>query len=153
MITPSRHDEAIINRAQRVRVILLKQINHSGRWIPAPALFDSKGRVRRDHVRVKGRDAVHSEGGYFIEWRENGKRVKQSAGPDAFAAAELARRKQAELSAVRNGIIPAAPAAEPKPERVTLAAALDQYSEYIQTTAPYELSAPIVLFSGVQILL
>jgi hypothetical protein len=33
-------------------------------------LFDSKGRVRRDHVRVQGRDEAHPEGGYFIEWRE-----------------------------------------------------------------------------------
>ena len=88
---------------RQARVILLKQIKHSDRWIPAPALFDSKGRVRRDHVRVKGRDEVHPEGGYFLEWRENGKRVKEAAGPDAFLAAEAARRKQAELTAVRNG--------------------------------------------------
>jgi hypothetical protein len=77
------------------RVILLKQIKHDGKWIPAPALFDSKGRVRRDHVRVKGKDEVHPEGGYFIEWRVQGKRVKEAAEPDAFTAAELARRHTA----------------------------------------------------------
>lgn len=38
---------------RQARVILLKQIKRDGRWIPAPALFDSKGRVRRDHVRVQ----------------------------------------------------------------------------------------------------
>jgi len=97
-----------------------------------PALFDSMGRVRRDHVRLQGRDEVHPEGGYFIEWRENGKRIKQAAGPDAFIAADMARRKQAELSAVRNGIIPAQPMPAPEPERTTVAAALDRYSEYIQ---------------------
>ena len=78
---------------RQARVILLKQIKHHDRWIPAPALFDSKGRVRRDHVRVQGGDEVHPEGGYFIEWRVDGKRVKQAAGPDAFIAADLARRK------------------------------------------------------------
>ena len=117
---------------RQARVILLKQIKHDGRWIPAPALFDSKGRVRRDHVRVQGRDEAHPEGGYFIEWREQGKRIKQSAGPDAFAAAEAARHKQAELSAVKNGIIPSQPAAEPEPKRTTVTEALDRYSEYIQ---------------------
>ena len=55
---------------RQARVILLKQIKHNDRWIPAPALFDSKGRVRRDHVRIQGRDEVHPEGGYFIEWRD-----------------------------------------------------------------------------------
>jgi len=117
---------------RQARVILLKQIKHHDRWIPAPALFDSKGRVRRDHVRVQGGDEVHPEGGYFIEWREDGKRIKQASGPDAFVAADLARRKQAELSAVRNGIIPAQAAPEPEPERITVAAALDHYSEYIK---------------------
>jgi integrase len=117
---------------RQARVILLKQIKHNERWIPAPALFDSKGRVRRDHVRIQGRDEVHPEGGYFIEWRVDGKRVKQAAGPDAFIAADLARRKQAELSAVRSGVMPAQPAPEPEPERITVTAALDRYSEYIQ---------------------
>ena len=120
---------------RQARVILLKQIKHDGRWIPAPALFDSKGRVRRDHVRVQSRDEVHPEGSYFIEWREEGRRIKQAAGPDAFIAAELGRRKQAELSAVRNGIIPA-PAndnhATEVPERIRLTEALDRYSEYIR---------------------
>jgi hypothetical protein len=36
------------------RVTLLKQIKSNDKWIPAAALFDSKGRVRRDHVRVAG---------------------------------------------------------------------------------------------------
>jgi hypothetical protein len=117
---------------RQARVILLKQIKHDGRWIPALALFDSKGRVRRDHVRVQSKDEVHPEGGYFIEWREQGKRIKQSAGPDAFAAAEAARHKQAELSAVKNGIIPAQPVSEPEPDRITVTDALDRYSEYIQ---------------------
>jgi hypothetical protein len=33
---------------------------------------------------------------------------------------------------VRNGIIPAQPAPEPETERITVAAALDHYSEYIK---------------------
>ena len=70
------------------RAKLLKKIKNNGNWILVPALFDSKGRVRRDHVRVAGRDEVHPEGSYFIEWWEEGRRVKEAAGPDAFIAAE-----------------------------------------------------------------
>ncbi len=50
------------------RVMLLKQVKINGQWRHARALFDSKGRVRRDHVRVNGKDENHPEGSYFIEW-------------------------------------------------------------------------------------
>jgi hypothetical protein len=48
-------------------VILLKQVKVGGKWRHARALFDTKGRVRRDRVRVSGRDELHPEGSYFIE--------------------------------------------------------------------------------------
>src|ERR671925_1009624 len=89
------------------QVKLLKKIKiptSSGMsWGWAPALFDSKGRVRRDHVVVNGRDETHAEGSYYLEWWESGKRYRESVGPNAFAAADVARAKQAELDAVRNG--------------------------------------------------
>ena len=114
------------------RVKLLKQIKINGNWAQAPALFDSKGRVRRDHVRVQGADEVHPEGAYYLEFWDQGKRHREAAGPDAFVAAERARIRQAELSAMRHGIIPplAPPASEP--ERTTLTDAVANYSEYIQ---------------------
>jgi integrase len=114
------------------RVTLLKQIKNKDKWTPAAALFDSKGRVRRDHVRISGRDEVHPEGSYFIEWWEEGRRVKEAAGPDAFIAAEKARIKQAELSAIRSGIIAPPEPEQAAPERTTIADALDKYSEYVR---------------------
>ena len=114
------------------QVKLLKQVKVQGRWILAAALFDSKGRVRRDRVRVNGLEELHPEGGYFIEWWNQGNRSREAVGPDAWAAVEKARMKQAELSAVRHGVI-----AQPEPvdqdqERITLHAALDKYIEYVQ---------------------
>ena len=88
--------------------------------------------MRRDHVRISGRDEVHAEGSYFIEWWEEGRRVKEAAGPDAFIAAEKARAKQAELSAIRSGIIAPTEPEQAAPERTTVADALDKYSEYIR---------------------
>lgn len=113
-------------------VRLLKQIKIDGNWLHAPALYDSKGRVRRDHVRVSGKDESHPEGSYFIEWWDNGKRHREAAGPNAQDAADRARVKEAELIAARNGIIPSAPQPEPKPERTPLPSVLDEYVEYVR---------------------
>ena len=108
------------------QVKLLKKIKvaaaNGATWVFAPALFDSKGRVRRDHVLVNSVDEAHSEGSYYLEWWEGGKRYRESVSPNAFAAADMARAKQAELDAVRNGIIPAAPIVEATQDRLTLAA-------------------------------
>lgn len=114
------------------RVTLLKQVKTDNKWRHARALFDSKGRVRRDRVRIAGQEELHPEGSYFIEWWDEGKRYLDPVGADAQQAAEKARIKQAELAAMRNGIIPHAPAIEPMAERTTLAAALDTYKEYVQ---------------------
>jgi integrase/recombinase XerD len=114
------------------RVKLLKKIKRNDKWIFAPALFDSKGRVRRDHVTLDGQDALHTEGVYFLQWWNAGTRTHEAVGADAFFAAERARRKQAELDAVRNGVMPAPVPVEPEPDRVTVATALDKYEDYIR---------------------
>ncbi|MGE5053856.1 MAG: tyrosine-type recombinase/integrase [Acidobacteriota bacterium] len=113
------------------RVKLLKKIKHDNTWQFAPALFDSKGRVRRDHVSIAGADEVHPEGSYFLMWWSDGTRTHEAVGADAFMAAEKAKQKQAQLDAARNGIIPAD---VPKPEngRTSLKAAIDDYTEYIR---------------------
>ena len=113
-------------------VTLLKQVKVNDKWRHARALFDSKGRVRRDHVRINGKDETHTEGSYFIEWWNQGKRRLEPAGADAQDAADRARVKQAELTAMRNGIIPPATEAEPTPERTALPSAIDSYLDYIR---------------------
>lgn len=114
------------------RVKLFKQVKINGKWTLAVALFDSKGRVRKDHVLVKGKDENHSEGSYFTEWWEQGQRHREAVGAHAQDAAEKARIKQAELAAIRNGVIPATPAIEEAFKRTGLADALDGYTEYVR---------------------
>src|SRR5271157_5779648 len=113
-------------------VTLLKQVKVDGKWRHARALFDTKGRVRRDRVRVGGQEELHPEGSYFVEWWEQGKRRLEPVGADAQDAAEKARIKQAELAAVRNGIIPAAPVVEVTQDRTTLKHALGAYKDYVR---------------------
>lgn len=118
------------------RVKLIKKIKipspDGATWTFAPALFDSKGRVRRDHVMVSGADEVHPEGSYYLEWWNGGRRSREAAGPNAFAAADKVRVKQTELAAVRDGIIPPMPAVEETPQRTMLATALSSYVDYVR---------------------
>src|SRR5579859_1740786 len=114
------------------RVKLFKQVKINDKWALAVVLFDSKGRVRKDHVLVNGKDENHPEGSYFIEWWDRGQRHREAAGPRALDAAEKARIKQTELAAMRDGVIPLTPAVEAAAERTSLAAALDSYKEYVQ---------------------
>jgi len=79
------------------RVTLSQQVKVNDTWRHARALFDSKGRVRRDHVRINREDETHPEGSDFIEWWDEGKRHCEPAEADAQDAADKARVKQAEL--------------------------------------------------------
>ena len=114
------------------QVKLLKQIKFNGAWHRAPALFDTKGRIRRDHVMVGGRDEVHPEGSYVIEYWRDGKRSREVAGADAATAAEFMKFRQGELDAIHSGVLPAPPPELEKPKRVALKDALVKYLDYIQ---------------------
>jgi hypothetical protein len=113
-------------------VKLYKQIKTGAGWTLAKALFDSRGRVRRDHVLVTGQDEVHPEGTYFIEYWLNGKRSREAAGADASTAADLMRFRQGELDAIRAGVVTAKPVEPVKPARITTENAIDDYLEYIR---------------------
>ena len=73
---------------------------------------------------------VHTEGAYYIEWRERGKRCRVSVTRED--AVDQARRKAVELRAVRDGLI-AAP--EPEPEiapKTKIGDAIDAYLRYVR---------------------
>ncbi len=67
-------------------------------------LLSSNGRVKPDIVVVNGKEERHSEGAYYLEWREGSKRVRLSMGKDSADASARRMRKEAELNAVNNGV-------------------------------------------------
>jgi integrase/recombinase XerD len=117
-------------------VKLVKKIKvpapHGTTWTFAPALFDKKARVRPDHVLVNGRDELHTEGTYYLEWWNRGRRFREPGGPNAEAAADKARVKQTQLAAVRDGLIAPPPSKADKPRRTLLRSALDRYVDYVR---------------------
>jgi hypothetical protein len=109
------------------RVNLIKKIKVT--WRFAPVVPESNGRLK-DKVRVNGTVEVHTEGAYYIEWRERGKRCRVSVSRED--AVDQARRKAVELRAVRDGLI-AAP--EPEPEiapKTKIGDAIDAYLRYVR---------------------
>ena len=111
------------------RVNLIKKIKVGSAWRFAPVVPESNGRLK-DKVRVNGTVEVHTEGAYYIEWRERGKRCRVSVARED--AVDQARRKAVELRAVRDGLI-AAP--EPEPEvapKTKIGDAIDAYLRYVR---------------------
>ena len=67
-------------------------------------VLSANGRVKPDVVLVNGKQERHSEGAYYLEWREGAKRVRLSVGKDPADASARRMRKEAELNAVNNGV-------------------------------------------------
>jgi integrase/recombinase XerD len=67
-------------------------------------VLSSNGRVKPDLVTVNGQQERHPEGAYYLEWRENSRRVRLSVGKDPADASARRLRKEAELNAVNNGV-------------------------------------------------
>jgi len=61
----------------RNKVNVLKKVKVDGKWKLCPAIVEPGGKLK-DRVQVNGRAEVHNEGVYYIEWREDGQRRRQS---------------------------------------------------------------------------
>ena len=69
-----------------------------------PVVIAGNRRIIPDLVLVNGNRERHPEGAYYLEWRENGRRVRVSVGKDAADASVRRFRKEAELNAMNAGV-------------------------------------------------
>jgi len=93
-----------VPNTQSKEVNLTKRVQTSKGSRYCPVVLSTNGRVKADFVVVNGQAERHSEGAYYLEWRENGRRVRLSVGKDAGDASARRQRKEAELNAVNNGV-------------------------------------------------
>jgi len=70
------------------QVNVLKKVRTSHGWRLCPVVRETNGRLR-DRVRIGGRVEVHTEGVYYLEWREDGRRLR-AAIPNAAEVLERA---------------------------------------------------------------
>jgi hypothetical protein len=82
-------------------VNVLKKVRTNGGWKLCSVVREANGRLR-DRVRVNGRTEVHSEGVYYLEWREDSRRLREAIRNHAEVL-ERARLKSLELEARRAG--------------------------------------------------
>jgi integrase/recombinase XerD len=61
-------------------------------------VLSANGRVKPDAVLVNGKPERHTEGAYYIEWHDNGKRIRLSVGKDSGDASAMRLRKETELN-------------------------------------------------------
>jgi integrase/recombinase XerD len=103
-VTRRENQKRYILRSGGYSVNLTKRVQTPDGMRYLPVAVSSNGRVKPDVVLVNGREEKHAEGAYYLEWRENGKRVRLSVGKDAADASAKRQRKMSELDAVHNGV-------------------------------------------------
>ncbi|MBZ5689744.1 MAG: site-specific integrase [Acidobacteriia bacterium] len=116
---------------QSKEVNLTKRVQTSKGPRYCPVGLSANGRVKPDLVVVNGQQERHPEGAYYLEWRENGRRVRLSVGKDAADASARRARKEAELNAVNNG---AAIMPEGKDGHRSIAASVEDYLDETKLT-------------------
>jgi integrase/recombinase XerD len=94
-----------------------------------PVVEAANGRVKPDVVIVNGQEERHPEGGYYLDWTEGTKRVRESVGRDAQDAAAERQRKAAKLNAKGHGITVVS-----EEGQQTIAAAKADYLDEIKLT-------------------
>jgi|ERR1039458_6277362 integrase len=94
-------------------------------------VLSANGRIKPDVVLVNGKTERHSEGAYYMEWREGAKRIRLSVGKNAADASARRLRKEAELNAVNNG---AAIVPEGKDGNRSVAASVADYLDETKLT-------------------
>jgi integrase/recombinase XerD len=120
-----------VANTQSREVNLTKRVQTPKGMRYCPVVLSPNGRVKPDLVLLNGKPEKHPEGAYYLEWREQGKRVRLSVGKDAQDAAARRQRKEAELNALNNGVsvLP-----ESGDGHRTVAAAVAQFLEETELT-------------------
>jgi integrase len=128
-ISRQENQKRFVLRSGGYSVNITKRVTTADGSRYCPVVLSANGRVKPDVVTVNGKPERHPEGAYYLEWRENGKRVRLSVGRDAADATARRLRKEAELNARNHGV---SVAPEPKNERRSLSAAIAEYLEEIK---------------------
>lgn len=129
------------------QVNVLKKVRTSQGWRLCPAVRETNGRLR-DRVRVGGRIEVHAEGVYYLEWREEGRRLR-AAIPNAAEVLERARLKSLELEARQTGIALDAYRPEMRTESLAALPNAERYSG-VTIEPPSTSNAARLLLTGIE---
>jgi integrase/recombinase XerD len=85
-------------------VNLTKRIQTGKGMRYCPVVLSANGRVKPDVVLVNEQEERHTEGAYYLEWRDGAKRRRLSVGKNAADASARRLAKEAELNAINHGV-------------------------------------------------
>jgi integrase len=111
------------------RVNLTKRVMVEGSLRYCPVVESALGRVKQDVVSVNGREERHPEGTYYIDYKVDGKRIRESVGTNAQEAAARRDQKQVELAAKNSGLV-----VQEEATKHSLRIAIAHYLEEIKLT-------------------
>jgi predicted heme/steroid binding protein len=114
------------------QVNLTKRVKTRSGLRYCPVVLAANGRIKPNYVLVDGKQEAHSEGAYYLEWRNGLHRVRVSVGKDVAEAAAKRHRKEAELNAVNSGVTVVSPGAQEG--RRSLPATIADYLAEIKLT-------------------
>jgi integrase len=103
-VTRLENQKRYVMRTGGYSVNLTKRVQTDQGLRYCPVAESANGRVKPDLVVVNGHQERHPEGAYYLEWREDGKRIRLSVGKDAQDADARRQRKEAELNALNSGV-------------------------------------------------
>ena len=138
-VTRGENQKRFVMRSGGYSVNLTKRVQTANGMRYCPVAQSANGRVKPDVVLVNGKEERHADGAYYLEWREGGKRVRLSVGKDPADASARHHRKEAELSAVNNGV--SVRLDDQNGDRSVAAAVADFLDETKLTKKPKTLSA------------
>jgi len=130
-VTRLENQKRFVMRTGGYSVNLTKRVKTDEGLRYCPVAESANGRVKPDLVMVNGTEERHREGAYYLEWREDGKRVRLSVGKDAQDAVARRQRKEAELNALNNGV---AVRPDSQSERRSTAAAVTEFLDETELT-------------------
>jgi integrase/recombinase XerD len=85
------------------KVGILKRVKLEGGWQFCPIVRGGNGKIKPDAVMVKGREEIHLEGLYYVDFLLDGKRKRISAESSADAVV-MAEAKRQELVARKHAV-------------------------------------------------
>ena len=90
--------------ARKLKVNLTKYVVTAKGLRYCPAVISINGHIKPEIVLVGGKEERHSEGSYYLDWNDNGKRIRQSVGKNAVDANIQYQRKTFSLNASAHGV-------------------------------------------------
>jgi integrase len=123
-----------LGKSKSIKVNLTKYVQTEAGLRYCPAVMTANGRIKQDIVLVNGREERHKEGAYYLDFRQNGKRIRLSVGKNAQDALTQCDRKRLELNAVNHGIeiLPPVTSGENGTRRRSLATAVREYLDEVK---------------------